>query len=230
MTSVNSYVSEKSYSDQAYEYIRQGIITLKYKPGEYIQDSQISDILNMSRTPVRESFLRLEKEGLLRNDGRKGWMVYKLEISDIYEIFDLTIAIEGMLARKACQCKDFSLRNKLKKDLKAMREMFDKKDIPGFISTDEELHKTIHIMANNKRAVSIINNLDDQWHRIWRVYTSLVIERESFMVEHEEFANAILDNKEDIAQSTIQSHILGIRDDLINVIQGIIMPFSTNGF
>ena len=90
-----------TFQQQTYEYVRNQIINLGFKPGEYITDMLIAEKLAISRTPVREAFQRLEKEGLLVNEARKGWRVYTLELEDIHEIFDLKIAIEGMLVRRA---------------------------------------------------------------------------------------------------------------------------------
>ena len=50
-----------TYQQQAYEYIREQIITLSLKPGEYITDALVAECLKISRTPVREAFQRLER-------------------------------------------------------------------------------------------------------------------------------------------------------------------------
>ena len=90
-----------TFQQQTYDYVRSQIINLGFKPGEFITDAQIAEKLTISRTPVREAFQRLEKEGLLVNEARKGWRVYMLDLEDINEIFDLKIAIECMLVKKA---------------------------------------------------------------------------------------------------------------------------------
>ena len=58
-----------TYQEQAFNFIKMGILTRSYKPGEYITDKQIADSMNISRTPVREAFHRLANEGLLINRG-----------------------------------------------------------------------------------------------------------------------------------------------------------------
>jgi len=63
--------SNLTYQKQAYGFIKSQIMNLGFKPGEYITDSQIAGLLKISRTPVREAFYRLEKEGLLINEARR---------------------------------------------------------------------------------------------------------------------------------------------------------------
>ncbi len=95
---------------QAFEYIKGQIVNLGFRPGEYITNSEIAAQLNISRTPVREAFHRLEKEGLLINEARRGWKIYTLSLEDIQEIFDIKIAVEGMVVRKAAECQDKQLQ------------------------------------------------------------------------------------------------------------------------
>jgi DNA-binding GntR family transcriptional regulator len=75
--------------DQAYEFVKGRIMNLDLKPGEYITDSQVVKEMEVSRTPVRDALRRLEQEGLLIDQGRRGWKVYALSLQDIHDIFDL---------------------------------------------------------------------------------------------------------------------------------------------
>ena len=93
---------------------------LELKPGAYLTDSQIATEVNISRTPVREAFRRLEHEGLLVNQARRGWRVYTLSLQDIEEIFDIKVALEGMIARQAARCQDEGLRAALDRALERM--------------------------------------------------------------------------------------------------------------
>jgi DNA-binding GntR family transcriptional regulator len=61
-----------TYQEQAYHFIKSGILTRDYKPGKLITDQQIADDLGISRTPVRGTFQRLGNEGLLINEARHG--------------------------------------------------------------------------------------------------------------------------------------------------------------
>ena len=155
-----------TYQQQAYQYIKQQIFSVGLKPGEYITDSQIALQLKISRTPVREAFQRLEKEGLLIYEVRRGWKVYVLSLEDIQEIFDLKLTIEGMTARKAAECEDERLRRDLKRALDDLRNAAQEKDLKAWTESDGRLHDAIFGMSDNQRASAIIQNLNDQWHRV----------------------------------------------------------------
>jgi len=219
-----------TYQEQAYNFVRGQIINLGFKPGEYITDAQIAEKLEISRTPVREAFQRLEKEGLLVNEARKGWQVYMLDLEDIYEIFELKIAIEGMLIRKAAQCKDEGLRRDLADALADMKKAAKAKDPDIWLQADIHLHNILFIMADNERAERMVANLNDQWHRLRLGYVALQGRTQTSIGEHEQFVESVLGNNSDKAEQLMREHLTRVRDDLVQLVERIVMPFSSKGF
>lgn len=219
----------RTYQQIAYEYLREKIINLRYKPGEYLNDTDIAAELNISRTPVREAFYRLEKEGLLTNEARRGWRVYTLVLKDIHEIFDIKEAIEGMIARKAAECKDEALQAKVRAYLEEMRAAADTGDTEGWIQADIALHDVLFDMAENERAVKIITNLNDQWHRLRIGFTALQGRTKQSVSEHEAFINAILEGDGNNAEKYLQQHLNRVREELVHLLVNLVLPFVDEG-
>ncbi len=135
-------MSEKfTLQEQAYQFIKSKIINLGFKPGEYLTDLQIAESLGISRTPVREAFRMLEREGLLVYEPKRGWRVYSLTINDITEIFEIKINLECLLAKKAAKCTDEILRKKLKDMILDMRKAADADDVNSWVNLDQDLHR-----------------------------------------------------------------------------------------
>jgi DNA-binding GntR family transcriptional regulator len=219
-----------TYQQQTYEYVRDQIIHLGFKPGEYINDAQIAEKLSVSRTPVREAFHRLEKEGLLVNEARKGWRVYMLDLEDIEDIFELKIAVEGMLVRKAAECTDTSLRKDLAEALAEMRTAVREDDPDAWLQSDIHLHNILFLMANNERAEQIVRNLNDQWHRIRLGYAALQGRTEKSVGEHEAFVHSVLAGDAAKAEQQMREHLGRVRDDLVQLVKRLVLPFSSSGF
>jgi DNA-binding GntR family transcriptional regulator len=219
-----------TYQQQAYVYVRGQIINLGFKPGEFITDTQIAEKLEISRTPVREAFQRLEKEGLLVNEARKGWQVYTLDLEDIYEIFELKIAIEGMLIRKAAECKDESLRRDLVEAFEEMKNAVLTKDPDVWLQADIHLHNILFLMSDNERAERIVENLNDQWHRLRLGYVALQGRTTTSIKEHEQFVGSVLAGEPEKAEHQMREHLARVRDDLIQLVKRVVMPFSSRGF
>src|SRR5512142_91634 len=88
-------------SDRAYLAIKDGILTLQIKPGQLVAIGDLASQLGVSRTPVRDALLRLEKEGLVIINPRKGAYIMPLSVQDVQEVFELRILLESYAARVA---------------------------------------------------------------------------------------------------------------------------------
>src|ERR1700753_581213 len=92
-----------SLTVQAYEQIKENILTLNFMPGRYLNEGALSAILDAGRTPLHQALQRLELEGLVEIMPRKGVIVQPDSISEILKILDSRSPAEAELARNAAQ-------------------------------------------------------------------------------------------------------------------------------
>lgn len=83
-----------SNTDLVYTILRDQIVNHKLQPGKKLNQEQIAIDMNVSRTPVREAFFRLETEGFLEK-GAQGYTVYEMTPGDYMMLLDVRIAIEN---------------------------------------------------------------------------------------------------------------------------------------
>ena len=74
---------------QAYNTIRQKIVTCEYAPGTFLNEELLTSELGLSRTPIRDALSRLEQEGLIEIKPKKGILVMPLSINTINMIFEV---------------------------------------------------------------------------------------------------------------------------------------------
>lgn len=218
-----------TYQQLAYDFVRQQILNMGYKPGEFVTDTQIAEKLEISRTPVREAFHRLEKEGLLINQVNRGWRVYYLSLADIHEIFDIKEAIEGMVARRAAACQDEALREELRQALREMTEATQHDESEAWLRADMHLHHVLFSMANNERARRVVDNLNDQWHRVRVGFTALHGRRGRSIEEHEGFVTCVLEGDGVEAERLMRNHLNRVRDELVHLLVNLVLPFVDGG-
>ncbi|UCG08653.1 MAG: GntR family transcriptional regulator [Desulfobacterales bacterium] len=214
---------------KAYEYVKKRIMRRIYAPGQKILDSKIAGELNFSRTPVRDALRRLEHEGFLVGQAGKGWNVYALSLEDIHEIFDVKVELEGMLARKAAACTDKRLRAAVKKALDGMKAAEKEKDNETWRKNDMELHRIMLSMADNKRAARVINDLNDQWYRVRIGLVAMEGRVHRSNIEHTAFVESILAGNGDDAAQQMRSHLNNLRQEIVNVLVNLVLPFAQNG-
>ncbi len=219
-----------TFHQQAYTYVKSQILHLKLKPGQYITDSEIAAQLSISRTPVREAFHRLEQEGLLVYEARRGWRVYVLTLEDIHEIFDLKELVEGMLVHKAAEsAQRASYRKALEQALQAMRQAVAAEDAEAWLTADAQLHETLFQMASNERAAGLIRGLNEQWHRLRIGFTVRQERMKRSVREHEQIIQLVLMGDGPQAEAQMRQHLHNVRTELVELLVNMVLPFASNG-
>jgi DNA-binding GntR family transcriptional regulator len=90
----------RSAGHDVYETVRRAIIDGAMRPGERIVEERVAKTLGVSRTPVREALLRLERENLVARSGR-GMAVRSFSAAEVRDIYDLRAHVESYGARLA---------------------------------------------------------------------------------------------------------------------------------
>lgn len=220
---------KNTYQQRAYDYVRNKILSMEYRPGDYITDSQIAAELKTSRTPVREALQRLENEGLLISEARRGWRIYSLTIKDIESIFDLKCEIEGLIAKKAALNQNEEYHQTLRDYLSRMREASVNDDVVTWMEMDSSLHHLLYTMAQNDRAEKIVKSLNDQWHRLRRGFINLRGRLDIATNEHEMIVNAVISGDQEAAELAMQTHLNSVRQGLVKVLVTMILPYARDG-
>ena len=93
-------------ADHAYEAILTAICTHELRPGERLTQEELADRLNVSRQPIQQTLLALEKQGFLQRAGRRGLTVAALDASFVRHLFQVRAALDGFAARLAAQAPE----------------------------------------------------------------------------------------------------------------------------
>ncbi len=207
----------------AYESIKKAILSFQLIPGETLVESELGRQLGISKTPVRDAFSRLEKEGLVVKYPYKGTAVSELNQQDLREIFELRAALEGFAARQAamqCSAADLSaLRDILGRHQKAAA----RQNLSEAERCNREFHKRILDCAGNLRLAGILANLEDHLHR-YRTLANYQIGRiQKSVSEHELVLGALAARDAAGAERAMRQHMLSVLDDLsANDLAGLI--------
>ena len=95
---MGTYVNLK---EKAYEFIKDKIINLDFTPGEYLEEKKLADLLEISRTPVREALAKLENEMWVKNLPRKGIFVAEMDENMLNTIFEVRTHFEPAILEMA---------------------------------------------------------------------------------------------------------------------------------
>jgi len=141
-----------SLTERAYEAIRLRLIGGAYSPGGLLDINRIIDELNMSRTPVREAFLRLQNEGMVEIIPKKGIRVTPISENDLREIYQVISGLElEAVASIAYQRLGADALKPLDAALSDMQSAIKRDDHDGWARADERFHRGLLELSGNRR-------------------------------------------------------------------------------
>ena len=142
------------------------IVTGKLKAGEKLNESQLSRQLKVSRTPLREAFLQLEREGLVRSDLRRGFTVEPLSTREIRETYPILAQLECMAVRTSA-----SLIHLLLPELARINAEFARAgNARRALTLDTLWHDTLMSQSKNMRLASMVKTLRLALRRYEHIY------------------------------------------------------------
>ena len=157
-------ISKQSLEAQAAEYIRELIVSGTLGLGEKIVESVLSKELELSRSTVRMALNTLSHEGMVVQIPYVGWQVFTLTDQDLWELYNLRVAIEGQASFMAAECAT----EQDKRELIAIYDDFcsvcAQKDVDIFAvcEKDFEFHRKIITISRNSNFIKIYDQISNQ--------------------------------------------------------------------
>jgi len=142
-----------------YKELKKEIMSGKLLPGSNLAEREIGNEYSISRTPVREILWRLASDGLLEQEPLGGYIIRKISLEEIFNIFQSREAIEGMAARLACQKGDDNFFSNLKEIRERIKEIDIEKNSQEGVFFGRKLHDSIIVAANNAFLSEFYNKL-----------------------------------------------------------------------
>lgn len=199
---------------QAYELIKHQIITLGLRPGEYVNEAQISAALGIGRTPIHQALNRLTLEGMVEMIPRKGVIVRGISLNDVIDIIDVRLLNETYCARLAAARADEHDIRRMTGILDEAEEIMSSADVERQMMLDREFHLALSSAAGNQALANIMATLHDQSLRFW--FISLREREHHAAVNHEHRAilDAIVRHDPDAADRAVRAHIESFRKNV----------------
>jgi DNA-binding GntR family transcriptional regulator len=94
---------KRSLADDVVDRLRDAIFHGSFMPGESLREEQLAAMLDVSRGPVREALVQLEREGLVIVRRHRGATVARLSRSDLEDVYSLRLALERLAVQRAAR-------------------------------------------------------------------------------------------------------------------------------
>ena len=159
--------SKMSLTDIAYLELKRRILENELPPGTQLMESDLAELLEISRTPAREAMNRLEVEGLVEIRARHGMIVKPISVSDMHEIYAVLTGLESTAAWQAAK-RDHApeVIAEMRESVAKMDNALAAKDLQAWASSDEDFHRLLVSMSGNTRLIKLVDRFIDQAHRV----------------------------------------------------------------
>jgi DNA-binding GntR family transcriptional regulator len=198
-------------TERAYAFTKGRVLDSTFPGGELITEGEVAEALGMSRTPVREAFLRLEGEGLLRLYPKRGALVVPVSVGEVEAVMETRMLVERFALGKLLAAGAAPLiAARLDNAIAQQEERAAAGDADGFVAVDREFHTTFVTAAGNPIITGLYDTLRDRQRRM--IITSLLIDTKrinSILVEHRALTDAIRAGELDRALSVLEAHLRG---------------------
>ena len=136
-------------NDEVVELLRGRIYSGEYPPGTHLRQEQLADELGVSRTPLREAFRTLRREGLLQ-ESRQGVRVVSLDLDRVLAAYDVREVLEGLAARLAAARRTRALVEALERLVDTQERAVARGDLQAYTEANVDFHARIWQAAGNE--------------------------------------------------------------------------------
>lgn len=158
---------KKTISDDIYEKMKKRIIKLEYEPGTVLNEVDLAEEFNISRTPIRRVFQKLKNDKLLNIVPRFGAQVTPIEFKQMKYIFEVTRELDPFAARLAVDRISLDNIKELENIITRLESYNIKDDYQSAINDDERFHKIIYSSCGNPWLEDILTSLHYHTERLW---------------------------------------------------------------
>ena len=206
----------KNENNRAYTYrvLKENIMRLNLKPGESISEIELSEALDVSRTPVREAIVKLSEEKLVDVFPQRGSFVSKINLNLVEEAVFLRELCEKKILEIACKDPvSETLITELEKNIEYQKIVVNfNRDLHEFFDLDNYFHTLIFDYYNKKNVWKVIQRLATHYDRLRLIDALERINLENTIKQHIEIVNLIKDKNSRKINSLVNKHLSNFKE------------------
>ena len=200
--------------DQVYDILKRRIIFREIESGKKINEEELAQALGVSRTPIRETLVRLEHEGIVKIIPRRGAFVVSQSIEKVIDLLQVREVLEGLVARLATENMDPERLDRHKQCLKKVSSTEDPADkLLKYTPADVEFHALLLQACDNELLKNMMESVNAHLQMVRLRTVTLPGRAEQTVREHYEIVAAMEKQDADLAERLMRKHVASVRKD-----------------
>ena len=204
---------QKPLKDLVYLELKHKILTGEIVSQTRLMEIDLSEKMNVSRTPIREAIKRLADDGLVKVEPRRGAYVANISIKDMLDVFEVREDMEGFVAKLAAKRITEEEKGQLKEIAAEYEEAIEKADDKErIIELDEKFHNFIVKCSGNETLRELVNYVQELSLRFRYLYYDDFSLYESTAEQHNRIMEAINSGREGDARVEADAHVKALKE------------------
>lgn len=204
----------KTAKEIVYEELKTAIFRGDISPNEYLTETILAQLLNTSRTPVREAVSDLVKDGLFVAVPRKGLKVREISDDEKEQIFYLRISIEKEVLRRLVHQVTPEQIQEMRDIIDEMRETIPKNDRIANIDLDQKFHRLFVTFSGQNILGSVLSDIYNLTRLVGHAALGKTGRMEEVIEEHTEIVDALESKDEAAVLQKLEEHLSNTKESI----------------
>ena len=152
--------------DAVYQALRHRLVIQDLKPGARLSEKALMQEYGIGKTPLREVFFRLQRDGLIRRFPRSGTIVAPIDFKELRDIAEVRLSLEGLAAALACRRMTPAVLERMREMVQSMQQELPFGPTEAFLSAETALHATLYSVAGNDKLQGILTEQQSLFARL----------------------------------------------------------------
>jgi DNA-binding GntR family transcriptional regulator len=202
-------------TEQAYQSVKRQLLNGSFPEGSKLTEEYLSGALGISKSPVREALMRLESEGLINIEARRGAYVRKFSAREVHDLYEVRALLEVHAVSTARITPE--LLEQMAASIERTRNNLEEGDKLRHIEEDIHFHGLIAASTGNTEFRRILDNIQ-QKSLLCRMAT-FYLSATTAPASHQKIYTAMRNGDIELAKRDMHDHILFVRDTLLRSLE-----------
>lgn len=207
--------NKRTLKEKVYLTLKEKILTQKLRAGDSLSEVDLAKELGVSRTPVREALLKLQKDMLLEILPNRGAHVTFITLQDLKDTFQLLQILEGTATRLAAEQIDLEKLADLEKEFIALQKKGDIIDYEEEQRIGVLFHELILQSTGNGRMIDILQSIRKQIRTLCLTSIKRPGRANEAIQEHLEVLSALKNRDGSAAENAMVTHVINVYRNLL---------------
>ncbi|WP_415806750.1 GntR family transcriptional regulator [Bordetella muralis] len=205
-------------SEQIQQTLEAEIFSGELSPGTRLDEVELAERFQVSRTPVREALRHLASGGLIQIRNRQPATVATLSAHKLVEMFQVMAELEGLCARMAARRITPAQIAELNRLHETLISLSNTDQVEEFYDVNRQFHELIYEASQNEFLAEQTRALRNRIGAYRRLVTHKPSRREGTISEHAEVLRCIVKGEEDAAANAMRGHVNLLGEKLLDFI------------